>query len=117
MCDGGVRGPALARGAQAFTHLALISAASTTRALAYHVEGLAEARLRELLRQAGLRPRDVLRVREPLVVELGLVEREVPDDELLRLMAEHPELAQRPIVQRGDRAVLARPPERVLELL
>ncbi len=83
----------------------------------YHVEGLPEGRLRELLRQAGLRPRDVLRVREPLVATLGLDEREVSDDELLRLMAEHPELVQRPIVQRGDRAVLARPPERVLDLL
>ncbi len=83
----------------------------------YHVEGLPEARLRELLRHAGLRPRDLLRVREPLVAELGLTDREVPDDELVRLMAEHPELVQRPIVQRGERAVLARPPERVLDLL
>jgi hypothetical protein len=42
---------------------------------------------------------------------------EVGDDELFALMAEHPQLLQRPIVVRGDRAVLARPAERVLELL
>ena len=39
------------------------------------------------------------------------------DDELIALMAEHPALLQRPIVEVGDRAVLARPPERALELL
>jgi arsenate reductase len=49
--------------------------------------------------------------------ELGLGDREVEDDEAIRLMAEHPELMQRPVVVRGDRAVLARPVERVEELL
>jgi arsenate reductase len=83
----------------------------------YHVEGLPEARLRELLAKAGLGPADVLRRREPLVAELGLDAGLPSDDELIRLMAEHPVLVQRPIVERGDRAVLARPAERVLDLL
>ena len=83
----------------------------------YHVEGLPEDKLRELLRKAGVGPRDVLRAREPLAQELNLVEAPPPDDELIRLMAEHPVLVQRPIVERGDRAVLARPVERVLDLL
>ena len=83
----------------------------------YHVEGLPEPKLRELLAKAGLRPADVLRRREPLVAELGL-DAELPsDDEVIRLMAEHPQLVQRPIVEHGDRAVLARPPEKVLDLL
>ena len=54
---------------------------------------------------------------ERRIDELGLAEREPDDDEAVRLMAEHPELMQRPVVVRGDRAVLARPVERVLELL
>ena len=83
----------------------------------YHVEGLPEPKLRELLRKAGLRPGDVLRRREPLVAELGLDRELPPDDELIALMTEHPVLVQRPIVERGDRAVLARPVENVLELL
>jgi arsenate reductase len=84
----------------------------------YHVEGLPEEKLRELLRKAGLRPADVLRRREPLVAELGLDGEDLPpDDEIIRLMAEHPVIVQRPIVERGDRAVLARPVENVLELL
>lgn len=51
-------------------------------------------------------------------MELGLDDPTgVSDDELIAHMAEHPQLLQRPIVVRGDRAVLARPVERVLELL
>ena len=86
-------------------------------AVEYQLEGLPEPKLRELLRKAGLRPADVLRRREPLVTELGLDQDLPSDDELIALMVEHPVLVQRPIVERGDRAVLARPPEKVLELL
>ncbi len=83
----------------------------------YFLEPLDEPRLRELLRKAGLRPADVLRTREDAYRELGLARQELSDDELIGLLVERPELLQRPIVERGERAVLARPPERVLELL
>jgi len=84
----------------------------------YHIEGIDQATIRSLLSKAGIGPRDALRLREPLVAELGLLDGDgVSDDELITLMAEHPQLLQRPIVVRGDRAVLARPVERVLELL
>jgi arsenate reductase len=84
----------------------------------YHEVGLSEAEIRELLRKSGLRPRDVLRLREPLAEELGLRDGDgVSDDELIALMASHPKLLQRPIAVRGERALLARPVERVLELL
>ena len=83
----------------------------------YHVEGLPEPKLRELLRKAGAAPHDVLRRRESdLISELGITD-DTPDDELIALMAEHPQLVQRPIVERGDRAVLARPVEKALEIL
>jgi arsenate reductase (glutaredoxin) len=83
----------------------------------YHRTGLAEATIRDLLAKAGLRPREVLRLREPLVAELNLLDDGVSDDELIAAMVEHPRLLQRPIAVRGDRALLARPVERVLELL
>jgi len=88
------------------------------RRVEYHVEGLSEAEIRSLLAKAGIRPREALRTREPLVAELGLDDgAAVSEDELVAHMAEHPQLLQRPIVVRDDRAVLARPVERVLELL
>jgi arsenate reductase len=83
----------------------------------YHVEGIDEPRIRELLAKAGISAREALREREPLVAQLGLAREDISDDELIGLMAEHPQLLQRPIVERGDRAVLARPVERVLLLL
>jgi arsenate reductase len=84
----------------------------------YHETGLDEATIRALLAKAELGPRDILRTREPLVAELGLLDGAgASDDELIAAMAEHPKLMQRPIAVRGDRALLARPVERVLELL
>jgi arsenate reductase (glutaredoxin) len=83
----------------------------------YHIDPLPADRIRDLLDKADMRPHDALRTKEPAYAELGLGDRDVSDDELIELMAERPELLQRPIVERGDRAVLARPPERVLDLL
>lgn len=83
----------------------------------YHVTGIEEDELRELLRKAGVGPRELLRTREPLVKELGLDRPDVSDERLIAQMVEHPQLVQRPIVVNGERALLARPIERVLELL
>jgi arsenate reductase len=65
----------------------------------------------------NLKPRDLLRKSEPVYKELGLAEDKFSDSELIALMIEHPDLLQRPIVERGDRAVLGRPTENVKELL
>src|SRR4051812_39193384 len=83
----------------------------------YHVDPLPEAKIRELLAKAGIRARDALRRKEPLVAELGLDRADVTDDEIVRAMVEHPVLLERPIVERGDRAVLARPVEHINLLL
>jgi arsenate reductase (glutaredoxin) len=74
---------------------------------------LTEDELRVLLGKAGLRPRDVVRIKEPGASELALED----DAAILRELVERPALLERPIVEHGDRAVLARPPERVLTLL
>jgi arsenate reductase len=81
----------------------------------YHLDPLPEDKIRDLLRKAGVGPREVLRPKE--AGPLGLSLDDATDDELIALMVEHPQLLQRPVVERGDRAVLARPPERVLEIL
>jgi arsenate reductase len=54
---------------------------------------------------------------EPIARELGISKRDLSEDELIELMVEHPDLIQRPIVVRGDKAVLGRPPENVDDLL
>ena len=60
-------------------------------------------------------PRKMMRTGEPAYAELGLADADA--DALLDAMTSHPILIERPIVIRGDRAVIARPAERVLELL
>jgi arsenate reductase len=83
----------------------------------YYIDPLPEAKLRELLKKMGLRPRDVMRKGEAIYRELGLAKQDLTDDELIALMVKNPDLIQRPIVERGDRAVLGRPVENVRELL
>ena len=67
-----------------------------------------------MIKKAGLRPIDVVRKRE--FKELGLSE-DAPDDQLIKAMVDNPDLLQRPIVEVGDKAVLARPAEKALELI
>lgn len=60
-------------------------------------------------------PRQIVRTGEAIYAELGLAEAD--DDAILDALVSHPVLIERPIVVIGDRAVVARPPERLLELL
>jgi len=83
----------------------------------YYTEPLDERKLRELLRKMKLSPRGILRTSEPIYKELGLGKGEFSDDEIISLMLKHPDLIQRPIVERGSRAVLGRPVENVKALL
>ena len=83
----------------------------------YYLEPLSKKKLTELIRKMKLSPRDLLRKSEPIYRELGLAKGEFSDADLISLMVEHPDLIQRPIVERGDRAVLGRPTENVKELL
>lgn len=83
----------------------------------YYEQPLTATQFRSLLGKLGLSPRDVLRTKEPIARELGLGKRDLSDDELIQLMVENPDLIQRPIVVRGDEAVLCRPAENVEKLL
>lgn len=78
-------------------------------------EPLSAAEIRDLLTTLGKTPTEMARRRYPAWKARGL---EGADDAvILAAMAEHPGLLERPIAVRGDRAILARPPERVRELL
>jgi arsenate reductase (glutaredoxin) len=83
----------------------------------YYIEPLSKKKLTELLRKMNMKPRELLRKGEAAYKEFGLAEDKFSDSELIALMIEHPDLIRRPIVERGDRAVLGRPTENVKELL
>lgn len=75
------------------------------------------AQLREVLDKLDLPPRQLLRSGEDQYRELGLANQTLSDEELIEAMAAHPRLIERPILIAGDRAVIGRPPENILELL
>lgn len=72
--------------------------------------------IRGVLGKLGLSARELMRRREAAYKELGLAAVD-DEDALIEAMAAHPKLIERPVVIRGDRARLGRPPEDVLELL
>jgi arsenate reductase len=71
--------------------------------------------LAEVLARLGRTPAEIVRRKETEFKDLGLAEADA--DTLLRAMSEHPKLIERPIVLRGDRAALGRPPEAALEVV
>ncbi|MBP6058086.1 MAG: arsenate reductase family protein [Nitrosomonas sp.] len=79
----------------------------------YYEVPLTTDRLRELIQKLDMPVRDVLRSDEPAARSLSAAS----DDEIIKAMVENPDLIQRPIVMRGNKAKLCRPPENVLELL
>ena len=83
----------------------------------YYEKPLSREKLRRLLSRLDVPVRDAVRWDEPVARKLELKARDLTDDELVNLMAKHPDLIQRPIVSAGDRAVLARPPEKVDALI
>ena len=71
--------------------------------------------LKQLFKQAGLRPQEAIRTREP-AYDKYVAGKNLTDDQLIQIMAEHIELLQRPIVVRGSKAVLARPVNKLADL-
>lgn len=68
--------------------------------------------IKELLDKLELSPRELMRTKEDIYKELNLKE-EVDDEKLIKAMVENPKLIERPIVIKGDKAIIARPPSLV----
>ena len=86
------------------------------RIIEYLKEPPTRAELAALRRKLGLAPNEWVRTGES-EYKTARLDVHSPEDKVLDAMAQHPILIERPIVVRGDRAVVGRPPERVLELL
>ena len=86
-------------------------------AVDYYTDPIPRAKLQELIRKMGITPRQLLRTREAAYAALGLADASVSDAQIIDAMVANPDLIQRPIVEKGDRAILARPAERLQEIL
>jgi arsenate reductase len=98
-------------------YAALKEAGVDVEAVNYYVDPIPAPKLKELLRKMKMSARDLLRTKEAIYKELKLDEQDLPEDQLVALMVQHPDLIQRPIVEKGSRAILARPAERLKEIL
>jgi arsenate reductase len=83
----------------------------------YYTDPISKAKLKELIQKMGIKAPELFRTKEEIYKKLKLAGRELPDDEAIDLMVKHPDLIQRPIVEKGNRAILARPSERLKEIL
>ena len=83
----------------------------------YYVDPIPKAKLAELIKKMGIKASELFRTKEEIYKTLKLAQRNVSDDEAIDLMVKHPDLIQRPIVEKGRWAILARPAERLKEIL
>jgi arsenate reductase len=98
-------------------HAALKESGVDFDAVNYYVDPIPKKKLVDLLRKMGMKPRELLRTKEAVYKTLRLAERDLSDDAIVDLMVKNPDLIQRPIVEKGARAILARPAERLKEIL
>ena len=73
--------------------------------------------LKRIIEMLGVPARDLLRSTEPVYKDADLDDDSLSDDEIIDAICEYPALMQRPIVVAGDRAIIGRPPSRVLEII
>jgi arsenate reductase (glutaredoxin) len=98
-------------------HAALKESGVDFDAVNYYVDPIPKKKLLDLLRKMKMSPRELMRTKEPVYKTLRIAGRDLSDDELVVLMVKNPDLIQRPIVEKGARAILARPAERLKEIL
>ena len=98
-------------------YMALKEGGVDFKAVNYYLEPIPKAKLKELIKKMGISAEELLRKKEPIYKELRLNEKKLSEDEIIDLMVKHPDLIQRPIVEKGNKAILARPAERLKEIL
>jgi arsenate reductase len=84
-------------------------------AINYLENPISEKELKKLLDTAGLKPIDAIRTNEA-PYRKQVAGKDLSEEQLIRVMVKYPELIQRPIVVRGNQAVLARPADKLVEL-
>lgn len=83
----------------------------------YFIKPFSKSRLKSLLRKMGMKPEDLLRKNEAAYKEFNLQNNPMSEDELIEKMIRYPDLVQRPIIEIGNKAILARPPKKLMNFL
>lgn len=83
----------------------------------YYIKPFSKSVLKSLLKKMRMKPSELLRKKEEVYKKQKAKIEKLSENDLLNLMIKNPDLIQRPIVEKGDRAILARPPEKITELI
>lgn len=86
-------------------------------AVDYYIDPIPKTKIKNLLSKMGMTASELLRTKEPVYKELKLAEKKLSENALIGLMEKYPDLIGRPIVEKGTKAILARPAERISEIL
>lgn len=95
---------------------ALIESGVDFEKVNYFIEPFSNTKLQSLLKKMEMKPSELLRKNEKVYKELKIKEKNLTEDQILNMMIKHPDLVQRPIIEKGNKAILARPPERIKEI-
>jgi arsenate reductase len=82
----------------------------------YFEKRFTEKSLKAVLKKLRMNPEEIVRKKEPLYLE-KYAGKKFTDPQWIKILVKHPELIERPIVVKGNKAIIGRPPERVLNLL
>jgi arsenate reductase (glutaredoxin) len=86
-------------------------------AVDYFTDPIPKAKLREIIQKIGLPVEELIRKKDQLFQDLRLGEKKLTEGQWLDLLAIYPDLLQRPIVEKGERAIVARPAKKIREFL
>lgn len=98
-------------------HAALKESGVDFNEVNYYTNRISKAKLKELIKKMGIAAEELLRKNEDIYKTLKLSEKKLFEGQIVDLMIKYPDLIQRPIVEKGNRAILARPAERLKEIL
>ena len=82
----------------------------------YYIQPFTKTQLKTLLDKMNMLPSELLRKNEKVYKELDFKNKNYSETQILAMMIKNPDLVQRPIIEKGKKAILARPPERINEL-
>lgn len=95
---------------------ALIESGVDFEKVNYFIDPFSKTRLKSLLKKMKMKPSELLRKNEKIYKELKIKDKNFSEDQILNLIVKYPDLVQRPIIEKGSKAILARPPERIKEI-
>ena len=83
----------------------------------YYVKPFTKTKLQNLLKKMKMKPSELVRKNEKAYKDLDMKNKKYTEAQVLELMIKNPDLVQRPIIEKGEKAILARPPEKLKEVL